>query len=214
LLVKHIAFYWLSRNLNSAKNISLKAQRELARGYARTGKLIEEVQASDRAPARDLETAVISARRYDAVLAIPNMRPLFRRPDLLISLTKPDVQVVSFDGKNPERVDLDELVSALRRWLDASRNIRRGLQLAKARGVQLGNPGIKIVQSAGTLAASRNSKKLMQNSSLLHQISTLRKDGLSLRKIASSLNGKKISTARGGLWHASTIRNVLQSVMD
>lgn len=43
-------------------------------------------------------------------------------------------------------------------------------------------------------------------SAIIRQIAA---GGVSLRKIADELNTRGIKTARGGLWYAATVRNVL-----
>ena len=37
------------------------------------------------------------------------------------------------------------------------------------------------------------------------------KDGESLRSIAADLNARQVTTARGGIWHASTVRHIVTS---
>lgn len=210
-MVKHVVFYWVPSNKVAARKASLEDQRELAHRYARDSrKFINEVHASDRTVVRSLERAVRAARRYDAELLIPRMRALFRRPELLRCLIRYNVEVVSLDGPDPERLSHRELDAALRRSLEFSPRIMSGLARAKARGVRLGNPNIRAVQGKGTLAAKANAQRVMTNPDLVNEIATLRENGLSLRAVAADLNRKGIPTARGGLWHASTIRNVLQ----
>lgn len=210
-MVKHVAFYWVPSNELAARNASLEDQRELAHRYVRDSiKVLDEVHASDHTVVRSLERAVRAARRYNAALLIPRIRPLFRRPELLRCLIRYNVEVVSLDGSAFERLSHRELSAALQRCLEFSPRIISGLQRAKARGARLGNPNISAVQSKGTLAAKENAKRVMRNPDLLNEVTTLRENGLSLRAIAADLNRKGIPTARGGLWHASTVRNVLQ----
>jgi len=67
------------------------------------------------------------------------------------------------------------------------------LQALKASGRRLGRP---VEQNAETMA----------------RIAAEHADGRSLRSIANNLTADKVPTARGGLWHASTIKRVLASV--
>ena len=66
-------------------------------------------------------------------------------------------------------------------------------QALKASGRRLGRP---VEQNAETMA----------------RIAAEHADGRSLRSIAAGLTADKVPTARGGLWHASTIKRVLASV--
>lgn len=58
--------------------------------------------------------------------------------------------------------------------------------------------------------------KLVVNDSearIVRQIYSMRKAGMSLRKIASELNGKQVTTKRGSKWTAETVRYVLSNEM-
>ena len=44
------------------------------------------------------------------------------------------------------------------------------------------------------------------------RIASERTQGLSLRAIAEDLNAERIPTARGGTWHASTVKSILGSI--
>jgi hypothetical protein len=44
------------------------------------------------------------------------------------------------------------------------------------------------------------------------RIHDLHREGLSLRQIVERLETEQVTTARGGRWHASTVRSVLSSV--
>lgn len=69
---------------------------------------------------------------------------------------------------------------------------REGLASAKARGVKLGH------QTA-------------YPDELLDRIARMHAEGSSLRKIADTLTADGVTTAKGGQWHASSIRSVLRS---
>lgn len=69
---------------------------------------------------------------------------------------------------------------------------REGLASAKARGVQLGKP-------------------TAYPDELLERIHSMHGEVLSLRRIAEQLTADEIATAKGGAWHASSVRSVLRS---
>jgi DNA invertase Pin-like site-specific DNA recombinase len=67
------------------------------------------------------------------------------------------------------------------------------LQALKASGKRLGRP-------------------VEQNPEIMARIVSERTQGLSLRAIAEDLNAERIPTARGGHWHASTVKSILGSI--
>lgn len=69
---------------------------------------------------------------------------------------------------------------------------REGLAEAKARGVKLGH-------------------QTTYPDVLLERIHDMHAEGMSLRKIADALTDDGVTTAKGGQWHASSVRSVLNS---
>lgn len=69
---------------------------------------------------------------------------------------------------------------------------REGLAAAKARGVKLG-------------------AQTGYPDALLERIHGMHTDGMSLRRIAEQLTADGVTTAKGGQWHASSVRSVLRS---
>ncbi|MFC7458041.1 recombinase family protein [Brachybacterium sp. GCM10030267] len=69
---------------------------------------------------------------------------------------------------------------------------KEGLASAKARGVSLGKP-------------------TAYPDELLTRIHRMHGHGLSLRKIAEMLTNEGVTTTKGGRWHASSVRSVLNS---
>jgi DNA invertase Pin-like site-specific DNA recombinase len=67
------------------------------------------------------------------------------------------------------------------------------MQAMKARGVRLGRP-VELAED------------------VRHRIAAERAEGESFRAIADRLNAEQVPTARGGRWHASTVRAVMDSL--
>ena len=95
---------------------------------------------------------------------------------------------------------------------------RRGPQplpqaAAKARGVKLGwsipERASEQRQAARKGAAVNRARALAHAENVLPVIEQIRAGGASLRQIAAELNARGIKTARGGKWHATTVRNIL-----
>jgi DNA invertase Pin-like site-specific DNA recombinase len=85
-----------------------------------------------------------------------------------------------------------------------SERTKAALKAAKARGARLGRHGAEIL-------APRYREEARQRAVQLQPvIAELKGRGLSLAKIASELNKRKVPTPRGGRWDHSSVRNVLQ----
>ncbi len=91
---------------------------------------------------------------------------------------------------------------------------RHGLAAAKARGQALGwsIPGRQDEQLAAAHkgVAVRIAKADRHAETVRPLIEQLKGQGMALRQIATELNARNVKTARGGAWHAMTVRNVLQ----
>ena len=85
---------------------------------------------------------------------------------------------------------------------------KRGLAAAKARGVKLGGPKLPQARKAAQIAIRESAKRHAAN--VVPIIRDIQRAGArTLREIAAALNARGIPTARGGQWHAMTVRNVL-----
>jgi DNA invertase Pin-like site-specific DNA recombinase len=82
------------------------------------------------------------------------------------------------------------------------------LAAAKARGVKLGGPKLAEARKAGVAAIMEAAERHAAN--VLPIIRDVQKAGAgTLREIAEALNARGVATARGGRWHAMTVRSVL-----
>jgi DNA invertase Pin-like site-specific DNA recombinase len=94
-----------------------------------------------------------------------------------------------------------------------SERTRSALQARKARGASLGNPSnapeaAAIGRSVQTAAADRLAANIMPI------IDSLRLAGVSdLRGLAQALNTRGVRTARGGSWHVSNVKNLIDRAM-
>jgi hypothetical protein len=90
-----------------------------------------------------------------------------------------------------------------------SERTRSALQARKAQGASLGNPSnapaaAAIGRSVQTAAADRLAVNIMPI------IDSLRLAGVrDLRGLARALNTRGVRTARGGTWHVSNVKNLI-----
>jgi DNA invertase Pin-like site-specific DNA recombinase len=85
---------------------------------------------------------------------------------------------------------------------------KAALAAARARGVTLGGP--ELAKARKSALASIKALADQRAANVLPIIREIRRAGAtSLHQIAEALNARGITTARGGQWHASSVRNVL-----
>jgi Recombinase len=93
------------------------------------------------------------------------------------------------------------------RKLIASRT-KAALAVKKAQGVVLGGPNLARARKASKALVTANADRHAAN--VIPIINAVRKaGGTTLRDIATALNARGVRTARGGAWHAMTVKNVL-----
>lgn len=90
-----------------------------------------------------------------------------------------------------------------------SERTRRALAAAKARGVALGGPKLTEARKAATVVIAANADQ--HAAKVLPIIREAQRAGATtLRSIAEVLNARGIHTARGGRWHATSVKNVME----
>ena len=90
-----------------------------------------------------------------------------------------------------------------------SKRTKEALKAAKARGVKLGNPSPLPASQQGITAVKEQKRKF--HATVKPLIMEMRDQGYTLTAIAKELNERNVPTARGGLWYATTVRNILNS---
>jgi len=87
---------------------------------------------------------------------------------------------------------------------------RTGAALAakKAQGMKLGNP--RAAETVERAHAANRAAADQFAANVLPIVRSIQASGISsLAGIAGALNARGVRTARGGTWHASTVRNML-----
>ena len=85
-----------------------------------------------------------------------------------------------------------------------SERTKAALKAAKARGVKLGRHGAEVLAPKFKEEARQRAKALGP------VIAEMKGEGLSLARMATELNKRKMPTPRGGRWDHSSVRNVVK----
>ncbi len=134
---------------------------------------------------------------------------LARNAAFLLALRDSGVEFVAADMPDANRLTVG--ITALVAEDEAERISQRtkaALEAAKARGVRLG--GMRNREAVANGVARRKAMADQHAASVVPIIDEIRAAGItSLEGIATALTARGIPTARGGRWHASTVRNLL-----
>ncbi|TNY34263.1 resolvase [Pelagovum pacificum] len=164
-----------------------------------------------------MEKALHLARLTGATLVIAKLDRLSRNAAFLLTLRDSGVRFVACDMPEANNLTVGIMALVAEQEREAiSRRTKEALAAAKARGVKLGNPnGAAALRRAGkggeALRAAVRANADAHAEALAPVVRQLQTAGhTSLRALAAELNASAMRTRRGGRWHVSSVRNLLQ----
>lgn len=214
---KFVAYYRVSTARQGQSGLGLDAQQEAVTRYLNGGSwdLIEsftEIETGKGANALamrpQLRAALDYARKHKATLVIAKLDRLARNVHFISGLMETGVEFVAADRPDADRFTLHlEAALAEREARVISERTKAALAAAKRRGVVLGANG-------RTLAVRNRAEAVERVAPMAGRLTALRGEGLSLRRIASTLNAEGVSPpgASGGVWHPATVQRALERV--
>jgi DNA invertase Pin-like site-specific DNA recombinase len=213
-----IAYYRVSTSRQGRSGLGLEAQRNAVMRFieAEHLELLDEhveietgkgADALDRRPR--LRDALTQARRAKASVVVAKLDRLSRDVAFISGLMAQRVPFIVAElgtDTDPFMLHIYAALAEKERRLISERT-RLALAQRRARGLPLGNPAaLEKVHLKGAEANRTAADAFASN--VLPIIREMQKSGLSsYRAIASALNARGIRTARGGAWHATTVRN-------
>lgn len=215
------AYYRVSTDKQGRSGLGLDAQRASVRSLcdARGWEIVAEfteVESGKRNDRPELNAALDHARLTGAKLVVAKLDRLSRDAAFTLQLRNSGVDFTCADNPDVNRLTIGLLAVINEDERERiSERTKAALAAAKARGVKLGNPnGAKALRKAGkgnrasVTAIQSNADKFAEG--LKGTVDTIRRGGVvSLSGIATELNARHMKTARGGKWHASSVRNLL-----
>src|SRR3954447_11291118 len=215
-----IAYYRVSTARQGKSGLGIEAQREAVLRFAaaegmeilgehtevETGK---GTDALDRRP--ELAGALAAARRARCPVLVAKLDRLSRDVRFISGLMAHRVPfVVAELGADVDPFILHMYASLAQKERELiSQRTREALARKKAQGAKLGNPRNAVEAAAkGREAIVSNADQFAAE--MLPIIEGIRAAGIrTLGGIADALNKRGVPTARGGRWHAMTVRNLL-----
>lgn len=213
-----VTYLRVSTDRQGKSGLGLEAQRaavsEYVSGKGQIAAEFVEIESGKKNERPQLARAMAEAKRIGAVLLIAKLDRLARNVAFIANLLESGVEIAAADMPEANRFMLHVMAAVAEHEAQAiSDRTKAALAAAKARGVKLGwsMPERKEEQRrAAHKGAAKNAKNAsMHASNVMPIIRQIAAGGASLRKIADELNTRGIKTARGGLWYAATVRNIM-----
>lgn len=216
--MRFIAYYRVSTRKQGASGLGLEAQRKAVADYIAGNQLhaeFTEVESGRKASRPQLSEAIKLARLTRSTLIVAKLDRLSRNAAFLNALLDSGQQVVFADMPNADKLVIG-IMAQLAEWEagQISKRTREALRIAKERGAKLGGhcpPSFS--QSAVGRQRSKETRQARaeeRKTDLLPIIEQAKAAGMrSLRQIAGYLNERGITTPRGGIWHAASVKQVV-----
>ena len=220
--MRFVAYLRVSTDKQGASGLGLEAQRAALQAHVSgRGEMIAEfleVESGKDNSRPELQRALQEAKRKGAVLLIAKLDRLARNVAFIATLLEAGVEIEAADLPHANRFVMHIMAAVAEEEARAiSARTKAALQAAKARGVALGahNPAVRKGLEAGQerSIATRKADADAHAATVAPLLRDYQRKGLSLRQMAEELNARAIPTARGGQWHAATVRNALQRVV-
>lgn len=214
-----ITYIRVSTAKQGSSGLGIEAQRQALKQFAKAEGLelvrefveIETGKGSDAIDRRpQLKAALAAAKRLKCHVAVAKLDRLSRDVHFISGLMSHRVPFVVAElgaDVDPFVLHLFAALAEKERSLISTRT-RQALAAAQARGVTLGSPKLAQARERAVTAIKASADQHAAN--VLPIIKEAQKAGATtLRAVAEALNARGISTARGGSWHAMSVKNVL-----
>ena len=218
-----VAYYRVSTARQGRSGLGIEAQKAAvqrfaqAEGFELTAEFVEVEtgkgpDALDRRP--QLAAALAEGRAGKCPVIVAKLDRLSRDVAFIAGLMAQRVPFIVAElgaDADPFMLHLYAALAEKERRLIGERT-RSALAARKAQGAKLGNPrNASAAASAGRAVQVAGADQFAAN--VLPIVNAVRASGITnLRGIAQALNMRGVRTARGGRWHVSNVKNVIDRV--
>ena len=215
-----ISYLRVSTQKQGRSGLGLEAQKRAVMDYLNGGDWDSigeyvEVESGKKGDRKELAQALEHCKLTGATLVIAKLDRLSRDAHFLLGLQKSGVEFVAVDMPDANQLTVGIMALVAQQEREAiSKRTKEALAAAKVRGVKLGCPKgaahlRKYGNELGVKAIKANANALAE--SLRNTVEKIMEAGTtSLSGIAKELNAQKIKTARGGKWHPSSVKRLLE----
>lgn len=215
---RFVAYYRVSTRKQSTSGLGLEAQQEAVRRFAEArGDIVAsftEVESGGRDDRPQLALAKRACMAQGATLLIAKLDRLSRDVHFISGLMKSKVPFIACDmpDADPFRLHIEASIAEEERRKISART-KAALAAAKARGVKLGGDrGYRPTKDAiQRNIAARMKACARRDADIADMIEGLQAQGITtLKAIADRLNASTFSPPRGGMWHPTQIKRIIQ----
>lgn len=205
---EYVAYYRVSTARQGRSGLGLEAQRAAVRSFLKGGKNdllgeFTEVESGRRKNRPQLLAALAACRKNKATLLIAKLDRLARNVAFVANLMESKVTFRAVDMPDANELTIHIMAAMAQHEAKAnSDRTRAALAAAKARGRKLG--------SHGRLLARQNRKDARAFARrLAPMVRQLQREHSTLQALAEALNRKGMKTSRGGKWHPTSVKRLL-----
>lgn len=221
---KVVCYYRVSTKGQQDSGLGLDAQRDAVERYVASVSGIvvatyKETESGKLNGRPALADALHYAKVTGSVLVIAKLDRLSRNAAFLLNLRDSGVNFIAADMPHANTLTIGVMALVAQQEAEAiSKRTKEALQAAKRQGKVLGNPnGVAALQRAakGNIAAVATVKDKADRhaADLMPIIESLKASGIaSLGAIAAALNERSMKTPRGGIWHKTSVKNLLDRI--
>lgn len=155
-----------------------------------------------------LKAALAMALKLKATLVVSKLDRLSRQAAFILNMmnTTAKFVVTQMPDADEFMLHMYAVLGEKERKMIGQRT-KDALTALKAKGVKLGGPRPQEASAFGQIANAAKADNFAEK--ILPAIQRAKASGMSLRAIAAEFNANGTKTARGGLWAAQTVANVL-----
>ena len=221
MTMKIVAYHRVSTAQQGRSGLGLEAQEAAIKTYvsSKGAEVIEsftEVESGKNDHRPELTKALHLAEVTGATLVISKLDRLSRDAAFLLTLQKSNVKFLAADMPEANEFTVGVMALVAQQEREAiSKRTKEALQAAKARGVTLGNPNgaaaLRHADKGNTDSLNVIKQKADHHAQRLAPvIQSIKENGhSSLAAIAKELNERAMRTPRGGLWYATSVKNLM-----
>lgn len=215
----YIAYLRQSTKKQELSGLGIEAQREIIQNYLRDKSPVAEYVETESGKKTDrpvLKQALKHCRKIGAILIVAKLDRLSRNVAFTSRLLESDVEIIFCDFPEANRLVLHIIASIAEYEAGLiSTRTKQSLKAKKARGVRLGKPEnlLTTLDSAIRKSNETNRRKALDNPNNRRAIALLRTlvdSGMTLTKMADTLNKEGFVAPQGGRFKASQVDVLLK----